>query len=110
MDPATGMPLDPSAGAQTIDPATGLPATDPSAAGGPVSEAARVTLVCRAISLTAIDSGANTAMAFALENALRSSDLFDPQATSLQGQIGADDADGTYTFGVNLVLKHPLEL
>lgn len=99
IDPMTGQPM--------IDPNTGQPMMAP--AGG-VNQAARVTLICRAVSLTAIDSGANTALAFALESALRSSELFDPQATSLQGQIGADEPNGTYTFGLNLVLKNPLEL
>jgi len=98
----TGQPM--------IDPMTGMPMMAPGGGGGAANSAARVTLICRAVSLTAIDSGANTAMAFALESALRSSPMFDPQATSLQGQIGADDTDGTYTFGVNLVLKDPLEL
>jgi hypothetical protein len=117
IDPNTGMPMmDTGGGQPMIDPMTGQPMIDPNtgmpmmAPGGGGAAAGRVTLICRAVSLTAIDSGANTALAFALESALRSSDLFDPQATSLQGQIGADEADGTYTFGVNLVLKNPLEL
>jgi len=67
-------------------------------------------VICRAVSLTAIEPGANTALAFAFENALRASELFDSQATSLQGQIGDDEPDGTYTFPVNVVLKQPLEL
>lgn len=100
IDPMTGQPM--------IDPTTGLPMTAASGGSGG-SVAGRVTVICRAISLTSIDSGANTALAFALESALKSSDFFDSEATSLQGEIGADEADGTYTFGVNLVLKEPLE-
>jgi hypothetical protein len=117
IDPNTGQPMaGAEAGQPMIDPMTGQPMIDPNtgqpmmAPGGGGSPAARVTLTCRAVSLTAVDSGANTALAFALESALKSSELFDSQATSLQGQIGADEADGTYTFGVNLVLKNPLEL
>jgi hypothetical protein len=118
INPNTGLPMvgagagqpmtDPMTGEPLIDPNTGMPMMAPgdTAAG----RGTRLTLICRAVSLTAIDSGANTALAFALEGALRSSELFDPQATSLQGQIGADEPDGTYAFGVNLVLKHPLEL
>jgi len=108
MDAGAGQPvIDPATGQPMIDPDTGLPVM---ASGGAVGEGARVTLVCRAVSLTTIDSGANTALAFALESALRASPMFDAQATSLQGQIGADEPDGTYTFGVTLVLKRPLEL
>jgi type IV pilus assembly protein PilM len=116
IDPMTGEPMMDSSGMQpVIDPMTGEPMIDPmtgmpmmASSGG--AQGGEVTLTCRAVSLTAIDSGANTALAFALENALRSSDFFDAEKTSLQGQIGADTPDGTYTFGVNLVLKNPLEL
>lgn len=108
MDAGAGQPvIDPATGQPMIDPTTGLPVM---ASGGAVGEGARVTLICRAVSLTTIDSGANTALAFALESALRASPMFDSQATSLQGEIGADEPDGTYTFGVTLVLKKPLEL
>jgi hypothetical protein len=115
-DPVTGEPMMEGGGMQpVIDPTTGQPMIDPNT-GMPMmapaegSQAGQITLVCRAVSLTPIDSGANTMLAFALEKALRSSDLFDSEATSLQGEIGADEPDGTYTFGVNLVLKQPLEL
>jgi hypothetical protein len=118
IDPMTGQPLgggealqpvlDPATGEPMIDPMTGQPMMAP-ATDGTANQAARVTLTCRAVSLTAINSAANTDLAFAVENALRASPMFDPKATSLQGQIGADDQDGTYTFGVNLVLKKPLE-
>ena len=118
IDPMTGMPMggggqpmiDPMTGQPMIDPMTGMPMTSPAAGGGGASKGPKITLICRAVSLTAINSAANTDLAFALENALRGSELFDPKGTSLQGQIGADEPDGTYTFGVNLVLKNPLEL
>jgi type IV pilus assembly protein PilM len=102
--------IDPMTGEQMIDPATGEPMMAPAGGDASAGKAGRITLLFRAISLNAINSAANTDLAFAVENALRSSELFDPKATSLQGQIGADEANGTYTFGVNLVLKHPLEL
>lgn len=92
-------------GAEYMDPTdTG---TD---SGGDTNETSGITLVCRAVSLNSIDSGANPAMAFAVQNALRSSPMFDSEKTSLEGQIEPDDPDGTYTFGLNLVLTKPLEL
>jgi hypothetical protein len=69
-----------------------------------------VTLVCRAVSLSGVDPSANTTIAYALEDELRASSYFDPKATQLSGQITADDASGTFTFGVVVVLKNPLNL
>ena len=120
IDPMTGLPMDQGGGGMqpVIDPATGQPMIDPMT-GQPMMEPVedgesttgrKITLICKAVSLTAINSAANTDLAFAVENALRASPMFDPKATSLQGQIGADEPDGTYTFGVNLVLVKPLEL
>jgi len=117
IDPNTGLPMgggaagqpviDPMTGQPVIDPNTGLPMMAPASGA---ADSRQITVICRAVSLTAIEPGANTALAFAFENALRASELFDSQATSLQGQIGDDEPDGTYTFPVNVVLKQPLEL
>jgi type IV pilus assembly protein PilM len=69
-----------------------------------------ITLVCRAVSLSDVDPSANTTIAYALENELKASPYFDPAATQLSGQITADDASGTFTFGVTVALKNPLNL
>ena len=98
--------IDPETGQQKIDPQTG----ELMFTSNEEVEGSKITLICRAVSLTAVNSAANTDLAFAVENALRDSPMFDPKGTSLQGQIGADEPDGTYTFGVNLVLKKPLQL
>jgi hypothetical protein len=120
IDPNTGQPMDASAGAMepVIDPATGQPMIDPNtgqpmmqpAAGGAAPPGAKITLVCKAISLSTVNPTANTDIAFALENALKqSTNFFDPQTTGLQGQINVDEEKGIFTFGVNLVLQRPLE-
>lgn len=69
-----------------------------------------IKLLCRAVSLSSISPSANTDIAFAFENELRNSALFDPKETQLAGQIDADEASGTFTFGVTVVLKKPLKL
>jgi type IV pilus assembly protein PilM len=69
-----------------------------------------ITLVCRAVSLSDVDPSANTTIAYALENELKASSYFDPAATQLSGQITADDTSGTFTFGVTVALKNPLNL
>jgi len=67
-----------------------------------------ITMMCRAVSLSKVDSAANSDIAYTLENELQASPLFDPKATQLTGQINAEDASGTFTFGISAVLKNPL--
>ncbi|HVU07099.1 MAG TPA: type IV pilus assembly protein PilM [Verrucomicrobiae bacterium] len=72
--------------------------------------AGTITVICRAVSLSNVDPSANTEIAYAVENALKSSPLFDPKGTQLSGQITPDDASGTFTFGISVALKNPLNL
>ncbi len=67
-----------------------------------------VTLICRAVSLSKVDSAANSDIAYTLENELQASPYFDSKATQLTGQINAEDPSGTFTFGISAVLKNPL--
>jgi hypothetical protein len=70
-----------------------------------------VSLVCRAVSWTAIDPTANSTTAYAMENELKgATNYFDPKTTQLTGQITPDDPDGTFTFGITLMLQSPLKL
>ena len=91
---------------QGASPAPAADAT-PADAG---SQTNAVTIICRAVSLSNVDPSANTTIAYALEDELRASSYFDPKATQLSGQITADDASGTFTFGVVVALKNPLNL
>ncbi len=70
-----------------------------------------LTLVCRAVNLTSVDPSANSEIAYAVENELKSAtNYFDPKTTQLTGQITPDDASGTFTFGVTVTLLNPLKL
>jgi type IV pilus assembly protein PilM len=85
---------------------------DPNAAPvAPVAPAAdpnaTFTLTFRAVSLTSVSASANTDIAFAVLNGLKSSPLFDAEFT---GNINPDEPPGTYTFGIVLKLKRPLKL
>jgi type IV pilus assembly protein PilM len=82
----------------------------PPGASSQTNQAGVITLVCRAVSLSSVDPSANTTIAYALEDKLRAISYFDPKATQLSGQITPDDASGTFTFGVTIVLKNPLNL
>jgi type IV pilus assembly protein PilM len=66
-----------------------------------------VTVTCRAVSLQAVDASANSGMAYAVQNELQACKYFDPKATTLAGNISPDEADGTFTFGVNVTLLNP---
>jgi hypothetical protein len=67
-----------------------------------------ITLVCRAVNLTAIDPSANSEIAYAVENEMKNSPLVNPQATQLNGEMTPDDVNGTFTFTVNVTPLNPL--
>ena len=74
------------------------------------NQAGTINLICRAVSLSKVDPAANSTIAYTFENQLQASPYFDPKATQLTGQINAEDASGTFTFGITAVLKNPLNL
>jgi flagellar biosynthesis regulator FlaF len=69
-----------------------------------------VTLICRAVNLSSVDSAANTDIAYAVLKAFQEDPLFDPKMTQLRGDITPDDANGTFTFGITVGLQNPLNL
>jgi type IV pilus assembly protein PilM len=108
--PRTGA-LPPSAFAGAGAP----PAPDQSAApaGTPTPESpiAAITLTCRAMNLQNIVSDANTTIIYALERELKDEPLFDSKGTQLNNDpIVTDDASGTFSFGITVQLKQPLNL
>jgi type IV pilus assembly protein PilM len=78
----------------------------PAGATGPNTNS--ITLICRAVSLTSVDSSANPSIAYAVENEIKNSPLVDPAQTQLSPNISPDDPNGTFTFTVNVVPKNPL--
>ncbi len=75
-------------------------------AAGPTNSV--ITLVCRAVNLSGVDASANSTIAFAVDNEIKTSPLVDPKATQLSGQITLDDSNGTFTFTVNVTPINPL--
>jgi type IV pilus assembly protein PilM len=75
-------------------------------AAGQANTNSLITIVCRAVSLTSVDSSANTAIAYAVENELKNLPMVDPKATQLSPNISADDG-GTFTFTVNVMPVKP---
>ena len=68
-----------------------------------------ITLICRAVSLTSVDPSANPEIAYAVGDAIKNSPVVDPKSTMVVGQITTDDANGTFTFTVNVAPLKPLD-
>jgi type IV pilus assembly protein PilM len=98
-------PRYPGAPVNTATPIPGGPPTQ-----SQTNQAGAITLVCRAVSLSKIDSAANSDIAYTFEGELQTNSLFDAKATQLTGQINSEDASGTFTFGISAVLSNPLNL
>ena len=81
----------------------------PVVASGAVS-GQTIQLVCRSVDLTSVDPSAKSAIAFEVESQLKSSPLFDPKGTSLSPTITADEASGTFSFGITVALQNPLKM
>jgi type IV pilus assembly protein PilM len=91
-------------------PTTPPPAPAPDQTAGAAAGAGTnsITLICRAVSLTSVDSSANPAIAYAVENEIKNTPVVDASATQLSPNISPDDPNGTFTFTVNVTPKNPL--
>jgi hypothetical protein len=64
----------------------------------------------RAVNLTSFAAAANTELAFAVLKELQALPLADSAETQFEGTLVPDDQTDTFTFGINLKLKHPLKI
>jgi type IV pilus assembly protein PilM len=112
--PTTGATANPYANSAAYGNNNAAATPAPAAAAAPATpndgQLDTITLICRAVNLSSVDPSANNDIAYAVENELKASPWFDPKTTQLSGQITADDATGTFTFGVTVTLKTPLKL
>jgi hypothetical protein len=76
------------------------------------NEISVVTVKCRGLNLKKYDPSANNKLAYAVEDELQSSPLFDRKDTKLSGDIEQVEATNsvTFSFGVTLKLKHSMKL
>jgi type IV pilus assembly protein PilM len=81
-----------------------------SAAGGAPGQNNAITLVCRAVDLSGIDSAANNEIVYAVERELKASQVFDPKTVQPSAQISPVDANGTFTFTITVSPQNPLQL
>ncbi len=115
MPPA--MPVVPEATAP--EPAAPVPAAPASVAApaGVTNEISEVTILIRAVNMVKVNASANNTIVFSFIDALRSSPLTAEEVkgakepmTRIDGEMGAEEAPGTFTFKVIWKLRHPLKL
>jgi len=100
-------------GAPLPSEAEGTPSTTAKpAAPTSTNEIAVINMKCRGLNLKKYDPSANNKLAYAVEDELQSSPLFDKKDTKLSGDIEQVEATNsiTFSFGVTLKLKHPMKL
>jgi hypothetical protein len=88
-------------------PAEGVATTVPGALPSNSNQVAVIKISCRAVDRNSVNPGANSQTAYVLDNELKQSPLFSD--VRLDAQITDDPTTGTFTFGINLVLKQPLK-
>lgn len=93
--PPTGAPEAP------VPVAKKKPKTDP-------NEINQITITFRAVGLASSD--ANKEIVYSVLNEIKTNPLFDPEYTSDNGNMGAVEDPGTFTFGLTVALKRPFKL
>jgi type IV pilus assembly protein PilM len=104
MAPVPGMGMPPG---MPGNPPPAASAADPNQPSATAATNAVITLVCRAVKLSGVDLP-DSEIAYAVENEIKASPMVDPKATSLVGNIVADEAAGTFSFTVNVTPVNPL--
>jgi hypothetical protein len=109
--PATGRGVTPAPVMPVSNPGDSeVPGTEANPAVTVKPAASTITLICRAVNLSSVDSAANTDIAYAVLKVFQEDPLFDPKTTQLRGDITPDDVTGTFTFGITVGLQNPLNL
>lgn len=106
LPPGAPLPSGPNAPPPPPPPPPQTPGTQEPVPAGPNTNA--IVLVCRAVSLNAVDPSANPAIAYAVESEIKASTFVDPANTQLSPNISPPDPDGTFSFMVNVTPKNPL--
>ena len=79
-------------------------------AGASNAQTNAITLICRAVDLSGIDSAANNEIVYAVERELKTSPVFNPASVQSSAQISPVDANSTFTFSIVLAPQNPLNL
>lgn len=88
------------------------PAANAAGGGETTDNTNCIVLICRAVSLklTVNPEAINKDVAYVVRDQIAASPMVNPdaKATQLMGEISPDDANGTFTFQVNVTLAKPL--
>jgi len=77
--------------------------------GATTGQTNALTLVCRAVDLSGIDTAANNEIVYAVERELKAAPVFDPKTVQPSVQISPVDANGTFTFTFTVSPQNPLQ-
>jgi len=88
-------------------PAAPALAAPPGQAGAASPNNNVITLTCRAVSLRDLDPTANKDMAYSVRDEIAASPLVNPKSTQLVGEVSDPDANGTFTFKVEVAPINP---
>jgi type IV pilus assembly protein PilM len=69
-----------------------------------------ITLVCRAVDLSGVDSAANNEIVYAVVRELKATPVFDPKTVQPSAQISPVDLNGTFTFIITVTPQNLLKL
>jgi type IV pilus assembly protein PilM len=107
---------EPAAPAPAVAP-DGAQAVSAAAPAGATNEISEVTLRLRAVNMVNVNASANNTIVFSFIEELRSSPLTAEEvkgakepATRIDGEMGAEEAPGTFTFKVIWKLRRPMKL
>ena len=78
--------------------------------GATPDQNAGITLVCRAVDLSGVDSAANNEIVYAVERELKNAPVVDPKTVQPSPQLSPVDANGTFTFTITVSPQNPLKL
>jgi type IV pilus assembly protein PilM len=79
------------------------------AAGGTPDPSSTITLVCRAVDLSGVDTAADNEIIYAVESELKAAPVFDPKTVQSNNKTPVD-SNGTFTFSVTVSPQNPLKL
>jgi len=74
----------------------------------PVQEG-MISLTCRAVDLTPIDSSADPQIVYAVERQLKATSVIDAKSVQTSAQVSQVDVNGTFTFTVQLAPLNPIK-
>jgi len=92
----------------------GMPPPNPdntmTSPGATPGQANPISLVCRAVDLSGVDSAANNEVVYAVERELKASPAINPASVVSSAQISPVDANSTFTFTITFAPQNPLNL